>query len=400
MRLIAYNPPTDNLEKTYLSAAYPVGTSSFVTKNSNMLVANDRIMVGAMGREKTEILTIQSVNADGITVVTTTSSKFAHSADDPVYQLKYDTVRFYRSTTGINGSYSILVSVPVDVDNATLETYYNDNTGLAGYFYEVSYYHSIAAIESALSDPMPGSGYARNQMGTVISELLEEAGDLDLEFTSIPQLLAWANECNDDLSSQSRRPYRFLRKNPYWQLSTTSGNNRISLPTDMTFLDFVKYMYTFGGGTSNPEIDIIDLTEMNYVLSRNQFNVLNDDQLQYIAIDPASLELVLYPTPLTSQTNILTIYGWTSFNEIKSLSSVFQTPNSRIYKLFLLSRYWRRRSIKNAKYQALASAYNQEYNAETVKLQRANKIDKGTPMGMKPDHNRGNLRNDSFLLSI
>jgi hypothetical protein len=396
MRLRAFNPSTDNLEKSYLSSSYPAGTSTLVTKNTNNILVGDKLLLGEMGREKSEIVTVATVNADKITLTLTTATSFSHSADDPLYDLRYDQIKFYRSTSGINGAYSPLATVAVDVDNADKETYYNDDTGLPSYYYEISFYNSPGAIESALSDPMAGEGYSRTQIGSIINEVLTEGADLDQTYVNVPQLLSWANEVNDDLSSQSSRPYRFLRKNPNWKLNTQAGINRVSLPTDMTFIDFIQYTHTYAGFTDVPEIEIIDLNEMNYLTAYNNSVINNTDDLLKVAIDPATKELILYPTPLTSQTNILTIYGWTNFNVIDGLGDTVQTPNSRIYKMFLLAKYWKIRSIKESGYQALSAAYQQDYNTEIIKLQRSNKIDKGTPTGMKPD-TRNNLRlHDSY----
>lgn len=389
MILTAFNPSTDNLEKSYLSSAYAVGVTSIVIKNADRFSSTSmaRILIGEMGREKSEIVTVSAVNADKITLTLSAGTLFPHSADDPVYVLKYDQVKFYRSTAGIDGSYSSLATVPLDVDNADRKTRYDDINGLPSYYYEVSYYHSIDAIESSLSDPMPGTGYARTQIGNIVNEVLTEGDDLDQNYVNVPQLLSWANEVNDDLSSQSARPYRFLRKNPGWTLSTTAGDNRVSLPEDMTFIDFIKYQYTYGGFVDDPQIEIIDINEMTELIAYNQNVVNNDDYLRRVAVDEATNELILFPTPLTSRTDVITIYGWTNFNAIEGLGDTVQTPNSRIYKMFLLAKYWKKRSIKENAYQALSAAYQQDYSTEIIKLQRYNKVDKGTPTGMKQDRN-------------
>lgn len=386
MIITAFNPSTDNLEKSYLSSSYAAGVTTIVLKNTDRFssTSNSRIMIGEMGQEKTEIVTVSNVNADKITL-TVGATSFPHSADDPVYVLKYDQIKFYRSTTTIDGSYGSLATVAMDVDNYDRKTRYDDPNGLTSYFYKVTYYHSIDAIESSLSDPIPGEGYSRKQAGKIIDDFLTEVQDKDQNYVTIPQCFVWMNEVNDDLSSQSSRPYRFLRKNPNWLLDTVAGVNRVALPEDMTFIDYIQYLHSYGGFSENPEINIIDMTEMNSLLSRNTSIVNNSDELQYIAIDTATNELILYPTPLTSQSEVLTIYGWTDFAEIDGMSDTVQTPNGRVYKMFLASKFWKIRSIKESGFKALSSAYNQDYTTEIIKLQRSNKIDKGTPRGMKPD---------------
>lgn len=379
------NPSTDNLERSYLSASYAVGVTTIVTKNTNNISTSDKLLLGEMGREKSEIVTVSNVNADKITLTLSVTTFFPHSADDAVYDLRYDTIKLYRSTTGIDGTYTFLTSFPIDVDNADKQTLYDDTTGITSYYYQVSYYNTPDSIESAFSDPIAGEGYSRDQIGSVINDVLTECGDTNQDYVTVPKLLSWANETNDDLSSQSSRPYRFLRKNPHWLLSTSAGINRVSLPEDMTFIDYIQYAHTYGGFTENPEIEIIDLADMNSLIAYNSTVVNNSDELRKMAIDPATNELILYPTPLTSQSDVITIYGWTGFNAITGLGDTIQTPNGRIYKMFLLAKFWKIRSIKESAYQALSGDYKQDYGTEIVKLQRFNKIDKGTPTGMKPD---------------
>lgn len=122
MIITAYNPSTDSLEKSYLSKNYAVGTTSFIIRNNNRFAADDRIMIGELGNENTEILTIDSADADGVTIVTGSGSLYPHTASDPIYILRYDQIKFYRSTTGIDGTYNALATVAIDVDNESLQT--------------------------------------------------------------------------------------------------------------------------------------------------------------------------------------------------------------------------------------------------------------------------------------
>ena len=61
MKIVAYNPPTKHLEKSYLGRSYAAGTTSFLVKNSDRFVAGQRILLGEMGRERAEILTVEGL---------------------------------------------------------------------------------------------------------------------------------------------------------------------------------------------------------------------------------------------------------------------------------------------------------------------------------------------------
>lgn len=380
MILTAYNSSTDNLEKSYLSNSYAAGVTSIVVRNNSGMAVDDRIMLGEMGNEKTEIVTISAVNADKITL-TVGATKFPHSADDPVYVLKYDQIKFYRSTTTIDGSYSSVATVDMDVDNAECETRYDDANGLTSYFYKIAFYHSIDTLESSLSDAYPGNGYSRRQVGYIINDFFTEVGDLGQQYMTVPQALNVMNECNDDLTTQSRKPYRFLKTSE--NKTVTADNDRVALPTDLLALDRIRYNYVSGATDRSDDIQIKDIEEFEYVKYDN--NATNSDELQFIAIDESTDEIALYPTPATTQSNKLKVFYWKKFSDFDSLGDTIETPTPRVYKLFLSARFYRMRGLHDQSFLPLSDRYANDYQAEVVKMQRNNRIDRGSPMAMKPD---------------
>lgn len=389
MIVSAYNPSTDGLEKTYLSKNYAVGNTVFLTRNNNRIATNDRIMIGEMGNENTEILTVLSIGSDGVTVTTGSGSLYPHTASDPVYVLRYDQVKFYRSTTGVGGSYTIATTVGMDVDNEDLQTKYNDLTGLSTYYYKISYYHSLAAVESSFSDPIPGTGYARKQVGTLVAEFLNEIGDMQQEYITVPQIISLLNECNEDIIGQSRRPYRFLRKKVSANLTANVGTlDLATLAPDLIRFDRMRYTRTDASGqTVMGNIPMISTEEMEY--KQYSTNALIPAAITQgifeAAIDETDNTIVINPKPTTTQAAAITIYYWGDFTYFTSLADVIQTPVKRIYKLFLMSRYYRMRSKKESSFLNLSDRYNKDYSTEIVKLQRAQKIDVGTKRSLLPD---------------
>jgi hypothetical protein len=386
MIVSAYNPPTDNLEKSYLSKNYAIGNTVFLVRNSNRFNVNDRILIGEMGNENTEILTVQAVSADGLTVTTSAGSLYPHTASDSVYVLRYDQVKFYRSTTGIDGSYTELVSVAMDVDNESLQTLYEDPTGLSTYYYKISYYNSIASVESSLSDPIPGGGYGRKQVGTLVQEFLTEIGDEQQEYITVPQILSLLNECNEDLTGQSKRPYRFLRKSVLADYSPTPIDLDDIAP-DLLRFDRMKFEYTDqANNTVRGNVNMISMEDLEFKQYSSSPIVINPFMTVLdAAIDEEDNTIHFNPLPTTTKIGALKIRYWADFAYITSLADTFQTPVKRIYKLFLLSRYYRMRSKKDTAFLNLSDRYNSDYSTEIVKLQRAQKVDVGTKRSLLPD---------------
>lgn len=384
MKLYAPNPLTDKLEKSYLSSSYSLGATSIDVRNNDRFAVNKVIMIGEMGHERTEMVTVSSVNTNG-TGLTVSATKYPHEADAPVYVLKYDKVRYHRSTTGIDGAYNQLgTDQPLDVDNDTLQTVYDDLAGLASYYYKVSFYSTADNTETDLSDPIAGSGYPAGTAGALVNEIFDEVGDTQQQNMTVSEVLNLMNEVNNDLTSQSRRPYRFLKTSAL--LSTTAGNPRIKIPTSLLKFDRLAFTNTVQQRTD--DYRRISMEEMEYINYNNTF--WPSDDLLYVSIDESTNELVLFPTPSTSAANSIKLFYWKKFTQITSLSNVVETPNSRIYKMFIMARYYRKRAIKEPNYLNLSDRFMSDYNTEIVKLQRMNKLDMGTPMSFKPDNRRAN----------
>lgn len=389
MIITAYNPPTDNLEKSNLSSSLPSGTTTFKVRNNDRFKNNAKVLIGELGAENSEIVTIgaSGVNSDGITLTLAAGTKLPHTANDPIYMLRYNQVKFYRSTTTIDGSYDIAGTVDMDVDNAEQQTRYNDPTGLSSYFYKISYFNSVDNVESELSNPISGQGYNKKQLGTLANEFLTDVGDLAQEYITIPQIISLCNEVNEDIISQSRKPYRFLKKSAAADI--TAGENYIDLPEDLFKFDRVTYTRTDGVNITKGNLDIISLEEFEYrEFDQSYAYVPTDAFIGYAAIDDENRRLLVSPKPTLTQAGSLLFRYYGDFDEFTSLSDVVQTPNKRIYKLFLLGRYYRMRAKKDAGFLSLADRYTSDYNTEIVKLQRDQKIDVGSKMSFLPDSRR------------
>lgn len=386
MKLRAFNPPLERTEKSFLSQAYSTGATSLKVVNDNLFVVGSKLLIGEMGQERSEIVTVATVTTPGTDfTISSPGLIYPHNADTPVYVIKYDKVRYYRSTTGVAGAYTLLQENQIDVDNASRESYYDDLTGLSSYYYKVSFYSTLDATESTLSDPIAGGGYPRGTAGEVINEFFVTVADPTQTNMNVGEALDLMNEVNNDIISQSRRPYRFLKTSKL--LDVAAGNNRISLPTNLSKFDRLLFTNAFDQRTD--DYQRLDMVEMEYISYDNTMAV--SDNLLYYSIDESTNEIVLFPTPKTASTGSIKVFYWRNFNEITGLASTLETPNSRIYKLFLLGRYYMKRAAKEPTYMSLANTFLAEYNTEIVKLQRSNRLDMGTPMSIRPDtnHSRG-----------
>lgn len=384
MIITGFNPTTDDLEKSYLTSAIDVGTTSLTVKNNDRFAANDRILIGEMGQEKSEVVTVSSVSGD--TVVVTGATVFPHSIDDAVYKLLFDQIKFYRSTTGVDGTYSILTTQEMDVDNENLTTIYNDTSGLSTYYYKVSYYHSVAALESSLSDPIPGTGYDRGTAGKVLDEILSEFGDDASNSVSRDELISWMNEVNDDLHTRTQRPYTFLHTRE--SFDRTANGETLAFPVDsdgnqkMWKFDFMEYTFDDGTTDSTYLVEAIPLEEFKTRYKDNTIDSTTvDDTLKVVALDTSTNQFLYYPPSESAGTDVFTVYYWKYLTELTGDADVLETPGTKIYKDYLRCKYYRKIGKREDSYRRLSQDYMLDYEREVVKLQRLNRKDSGTPRG-------------------
>lgn len=401
MVITAFNPDTTDLERSFLDLSSSAGATSLTVKNADRFIATDRIMIGEMGREKTEIVTLSATS--GGNTLTVGAAVFPHSADDPVYRLRFDQVRFYRSTTGSAGAFSLVDTENLDVDNENLTTIYDDTVGLATYYYKISYYNSVTTVESTLSDPVLGAGYPRGSVGFLIDELLREVGDTNEQFVSRGEILGWFNEVNDDLQTRRKRPYSFLHTRAAYSRTANNASGAgtyLAFPTDMWKFDFLEY--NFIDSTTTPTTNItypvrvISLQDYRETYQNTDFTntLVLSDELQVIALDDALSRIRLWPWSKTSSSNVFYIYYWKTFTTIDSEADLLQTPTPKPYKLFGLYKFFNKKSMSDFTQASTAKDFFNQYNNEVVKLDRNQNKDAGSLPGFKslPQDWKGNRK--------
>lgn len=398
MLVSAFNPTTDELEKSNLASATSVGATTLTVRNGDRFSANDRIMIGEMGREKTEIVTVSAVNADNVTL-TVGTTLYSHEADDPIYVLRFDQIKFYRADT-LTGTYSILATVALDVDNADLRTRYDDTTGTSSNYYKVSFYHSIDMLESDLSDPMQGTGFARGTVGFFMEEFFREVRDENQQFVDRETVVGWLNEVNDDLQTKTRRPFDFLHSRT--TLATAASVETVDFPTDsngnqtMWKFDQLNYYYDDPDDTTTKNmipIRVISLEEFRYRFQDQTTNP-DSDILKYVALDTAVNKFRLYPPPETSQGGVLYLYYWKYFTELSDDADEFETPTQKPYKDYCRAQFYRLKATTENSFAQLSDRFFADYASEVNKLIKTNGRDQGSPKSFKmlPQTMRGNRK--------
>lgn len=383
----AFNPSTDELEQTFLTTPISAGVTSLTVQNNQNFTGSVRVIVGDMGTETAEILTVSGITGAN-TIALSSGTSFAHSVDTPIYILQFDQVKFYRATS-LAGTYSVVATVALDVDNDERKTYYDDTTGLTSYYYKISFYHSVSAVESTLSDPVKGSGYANNQVGKIIDDMFLEFGEkVENGLLNRSEILAWMTEVNDDIHSTFKRPPVFTHTREAF--TRTANRNYLDFPTDsdgnQKMWKFDRMDYNFTDSTTDPTTDetyILRVVSAEEFRDKYQNNTISsttvDDQAQIMALDTAMNRFRYSPPSKTTDSNVFYLYYWKYLSSFDSEGDTLETPGAKIYKEYIRAQYYYKIAKRETSYLQRADRCNQRYEIEKLKLQRFNQKDTGSP---------------------
>lgn len=382
MNIVAFNPPVKHLEKSNLGKSYASGVTSLLVKNTDRFSDGQKILIGEMGRERSEIATISGAPSN-TSLTLAAATEFPHDADDPVYVLEYDQVRIYRSTSGVAGVYTELATVDLDVDNRDNATYYNDENALTTYYYQLAYYDSVDQDESERTAPLAAAGYDPNAVGTIVSEIAKEVKDPDFLDISIDLWITWMNNISDDLITQAKRPYRFLKRKEL--LDAEEDASTINLPANLWKIDYIEVNESTPAMSRTYRPKKVSATEARFQLSQH---ITPGDYVTGVAVDEVTNELMFYPAARTLRIGAFSLFYYKKFDRFTEFSDIVETPNTLIYKLGLKREYYMLKADDDIKYLTKAKEYAQQYNAETMKLQREKSIFAHSPTGMAPDRKR------------
>jgi hypothetical protein len=382
MIISAYNPKTTELEKTYLSSSVQFDDVNLPVKNNEKFVIGDKVLVGEMGGEQSEIRTASAVAASGLQV-TVDALDFDHDSDTPIYKLDFDQINFYRRVS-IAASPTLMATLDIDVDNADKITRWDDTTSSTAYFYQTSFYNSVTDEETDLSDPIQATGYERKTAGAIIDAVVRRVRDTGFNVLGFEEYIDIMNEVGDDLTNQALRPYTFLKKSV--PLNTAANTNYIDLDTAAT--DFWKFDYveidqnTTGVPANYKEVTPLSLEGFNQ--RYNNGALLKSDIVRDVAFDDETKRLYIYPTPSNARTGKVILHYYKTFTQLEKAGDLIETPLPNIYRYKLMAEYYSAKSESDKQWERLATKYEEKYGNEVVKMQRVNRLDVGTPRSFRP----------------
>lgn len=143
-----------------------------ITANGSFFAADQYIILGQPGQEKSEIVKISTVNNTTITL--TAGTVFSHNRGDVITLIEYNQIEPQRSTdAGANFSALSIIDINPQVAETYLQRTGDDTTDV----YKFRFYNETSGLYSGYSDEATASGYDDNSVYAIKQRALSQMGE-------------------------------------------------------------------------------------------------------------------------------------------------------------------------------------------------------------------------------
>lgn len=182
--------PAKNV-KSYLTSAVSTAATTLAVANTEGYTVNRYVQIGETGSEQTELKLLSAIGST--TSLTTAALSFGHSAQTPVYEMRYNQFRIYRTRLG---STSLLMTINIQAGG--FQTVYTDTGTLTGDTYSVSYYNATTGDETPTTGQVATTGAASNSLYSLRTRFRNKWQDSTKRFSD-DILNSFANEIIRDM---------------------------------------------------------------------------------------------------------------------------------------------------------------------------------------------------------
>lgn len=249
---------------SYLLTNYVSGLTAISLVSGGGLVINDYLLLGEFGQETTEIVQIDTINGNNLTLKMAT--KFAHSESTKVSYLPYNQVAFYHTATAVfasNETVQAYKAIQADSLYSTAE----DAVNATGYGWFV-FYNSTTLEISPNSNYIPYGDFASNTVKKIMDSFLGPISQSEADVISLEDVLLWISEgvsLAQNMLNESNREYMI---EDAYTVTSVIGIAEYSLPTNYSEM---KSVWGVSEKQRISKIDISNIDENNYLGIDNSF---------------------------------------------------------------------------------------------------------------------------------
>jgi len=258
--------------QTYVNEDYASGTTLTVRSSAGFSNGN-YIVVGEPGKEKTEVTKLTAAPPSN-TTLTITALNFDHPKGTPVYYVEWDKYDLYYRTSS-TGTWTQYGSMPASLYFDAAYTEYQDTSATSSYEWRYRYYSTENSAYSDYSDTIGSTGWAKDTVGYMISQIRKIANDPDGQTVSDTEIIRYLNAAQTKIYTLSNKWWFLLKDGT--AIDTVASTKKYSLPSDFGRMDVVSYRYVNGDTDMTYNLRYKTRAEFDYI---TQDNNADDDDLQ------------------------------------------------------------------------------------------------------------------------
>lgn len=248
-------PPVSPSQKTYLDATAAVAATSITVESNTLFEANDFIVVGKIGADRSEIRKVSTTSGTG-TVTLSAGLVFDHPVNDPVQIIAYDKIKIFSSTSE-DGTYAEISGSPFAIAIEQNGTVIMDDLGTAATWYKIQYFNSYDSSVSSESDAIQGGGAKRNSVRELIDMVRFHMDLTDNNVVTDDKIISLFNESVDDL--ERTEGYRGQESEDL--IDSVANENEYEMPEDMISL---RSLHLTRSGTQDSFPTETDISELEH----------------------------------------------------------------------------------------------------------------------------------------
>ncbi len=248
-------PDLQHNERTFFDADEAAGQTTLSANGTNF-AADQYVVLGNPGAEKTEIVKLSATSAS---TLTSGATVFAHSRGEIIRFMPYNQIVVERSTdAGLN--FTPLTAIDIRPDSP--ETYLQRTTDASTDVYRVRFFNATSALYSAYSDQLTASGYADNSVYAIKERALDDLGEVRNELITdkfLNQRL-WKGRRELD---EDKRVFRWEFRQKFNQDigNVIPGAWRVAVPSDLRDPNTPKNILNLRIGRDGRSIDYLDIND-------------------------------------------------------------------------------------------------------------------------------------------
>lgn len=218
-------------QRTYLAADALAGVTALSADGVNFSVGQFAV-IGQPGNIGTEIVQLHASTPPTATAITlAAATSFPHNRGDIVRFIPYNQVRAEWAASQ-TGGFTQLSPIAIRADS--METYLQQASDPATYWYRYRFFNSSMMSYSLYSDAVAATGYADNSIGSVKRRTLRQIGESYSDLITDQDMNDWIQEARR-LADQNPAVFRWSFRTAFNSITgqMLAGQWRVAVPANL-----------------------------------------------------------------------------------------------------------------------------------------------------------------------